>query len=70
LESIQAELDQIPHNEEWHHKIEQGNKIAAGSHRGIGYDERNEDRYFFREKPDGKTLLVAIDGLGGHLDGE
>src|SRR4030095_8236762 len=70
LQKIGPTLDQLPQNGEWHHKTEQQNEIAAGSHLGIGYKDNNEDRYYFSKNPGGNTLMVAIDGLGGHDGGE
>lgn len=50
-------------------ELEAGN-IAASAHNGIGYKSSNEDRVHFVTFEDGRSVLIAIDGMGGHAGGE
>jgi len=58
---------------QWHVRVENRGGAAAGSSDGIGYNPQNphnEDRYLVVPLPDGRTITVAIDGMGGHEGGE
>lgn len=70
LKELKPDLEHPFFGLDWLNRSERAADVAAASHHGIGYDEHNEDRYFFGNRPDGSTVLVAIDGLGGHDDGE
>ncbi|MBL7685699.1 MAG: FHA domain-containing protein, partial [Deltaproteobacteria bacterium] len=55
----------------WFNKTEDKGGIAAGSNKGVVEEGKaNEDRYAFAVYPNGKTLLMAIDGMGGQIGGE
>lgn len=49
-------------------QAQKGN-IFSISHEGIG-KRGNEDRFVAEEMPDTRSVLVAIDGMGGHAGGE
>jgi len=53
----------ISHKDNWR-------GIAAASDRGLHYKDWNEDRYVVLSSPDGRSVMVAIDGVGGHVGGE
>lgn len=44
--------------------------IRAFSHRGIGGKNHNEDRYAVIRTPDGRSIALVIDGMGGVAGGE
>lgn len=70
LKKLKPDLDNSFAGLDWLDRSERDGEVAASSHRGIGYDEHNEDRFFFAKRPEGEMVLAAIDGLGGHDDGE
>jgi serine/threonine protein phosphatase PrpC len=55
---------------DWSHREEDWGGIAAASDKGRDYKDHNEDRYVKVAFADGRTLMVAIDGMGGHSGGE
>ncbi|HSA60449.1 MAG TPA: FHA domain-containing protein [bacterium] len=54
----------------WTDRREDWKGIAAASNKGLHYKDANEDRYVVLTSPDGRSLMVAIDGMGGHAGGE
>lgn len=56
--------------ENWSDRKDNWKGIAAASNKGLYYKETNEDRYVVLAGPDGRSLMVAIDGMGGHAGGE
>jgi len=55
---------------DWTDRKENWKGIAAASNKGLHYKETNEDRYVVLTSPDGHSVMVAIDGVGGHAGGE
>lgn len=49
------------------YELESGDSVVAGTDKGIGYKDHNEDRVI--TVPDGNFVAV-VDGMGGHSSGE
>ncbi len=50
---------------DWNDVKEFRDGIASASHKGIEYNDANEDRFVGVRLPNGKVVMAAIDGMGG-----
>lgn len=55
---------------DWRDAFEDWGGMAVRSNRGLHYKDRNEDRHLMATFSDGRSVMVVIDGMGGHSGGD